>query len=372
MPNLARDILSLAIQARIPTMIWGPPGTAKTASVISIAQDLGWHLETVIASLRQPEDFAGLPVLINENDAKTVRFAPPAWAKNIVDKGGGIIFFDEITMAPPAVQKALLRPVLEGVVGDLALPLDKTSFVLAGNPPGTVADSIGLLVAPLSNRVLHLNWVLPVKEWAELARTGFQNGHYPLLPKDWETPFPRCLSMVASFLERRPSLALQVPKEDQDLSNPWPSFRSWTLAARAWAAMQSGRRADLAQMTIAGCVGEGPAVEFLSWIGAQDLPDPEEILKDPDGFVVPKSLDKVQIIGNDIVQAVINNTTPERWTAVWKVLYKIFKAGMKDVTVGLARTLTKHVGVTHSDLPKIKESIEIANFIISIKKDFDS
>jgi len=51
-----------------------------------------------------------------------VRFAPPSWALRLAEAGHGLLFLDELSTAPPAVQAALLRVVLERAVGDLMLP----------------------------------------------------------------------------------------------------------------------------------------------------------------------------------------------------------------------------------------------------------
>ncbi|MFF2409480.1 hypothetical protein [Streptomyces sp. NPDC058092] len=68
--------------------------------------------------MREPSDFAGLPVL---RDGHTW-FAPPRWAERLAAVGNGLLFLGELTTAPPAVQTAMLRVVLERTVGDPALP----------------------------------------------------------------------------------------------------------------------------------------------------------------------------------------------------------------------------------------------------------
>ena len=60
--------------------------------------------------------------------------------------------FDEISTAPPAVQAALLRVVLERTVGDLRLP-DAVSLVAAANTPEQAAGGWELS-PPLANRFL--------------------------------------------------------------------------------------------------------------------------------------------------------------------------------------------------------------------------
>ena len=47
--------------AGVPVLLWGAPGTGKTSAVRALADAAGWPCETVIASIREPSDFAGLP-----------------------------------------------------------------------------------------------------------------------------------------------------------------------------------------------------------------------------------------------------------------------------------------------------------------------
>ena len=118
------EALSLAVAARVPVLLWGPPGAGKSSAVEDMCRSIDLTFEVVIASIREPSDFSGLPV-ITENG---VEFAPPRWAKTLAEAGNGLLFLDEISTAPPAVQAALLRVVLERVVGDLALPDDSLQY----------------------------------------------------------------------------------------------------------------------------------------------------------------------------------------------------------------------------------------------------
>ena len=61
-----RDIDYLAIILQTPgaltPLLIGDPGTAKTSKVNALARALELPIETVIAAIREPSDFAGLPV----------------------------------------------------------------------------------------------------------------------------------------------------------------------------------------------------------------------------------------------------------------------------------------------------------------------
>lgn len=107
------EALSISVQAGVPVLLWGSPGTGKTSVVRALGEALGWPTEVVIGSIREPADFAGLPVVIDG----AVQMAPPLWARRLAASGHGLLFLDELTTAPPAVQAAMLRVVLERVGG---------------------------------------------------------------------------------------------------------------------------------------------------------------------------------------------------------------------------------------------------------------
>ncbi|MPY96333.1 MAG: AAA domain-containing protein, partial [Acidimicrobiia bacterium] len=143
--------MGIAVAAGVPVLLWGAPGTGKTSALRAMAGAAGLPCEVVIASIREPSDFAGLPIVVDGD----VRFAPPAWARRLAEAGEGLLFLDELSTTPPAVQAALLRVVLERVVGDLALP-EAVAVVAAANPPEQAADGWDLS-PPLANRFCHLD-----------------------------------------------------------------------------------------------------------------------------------------------------------------------------------------------------------------------
>ncbi len=74
--SVAHQALAMSVTAGVPVVLWGSPGTGKTSVVRSLGESLGWPVEVVVGSIREPTDFAGLPVVVDGD----VRLAPPVWA----------------------------------------------------------------------------------------------------------------------------------------------------------------------------------------------------------------------------------------------------------------------------------------------------
>lgn len=332
--NTKKQAVAIAVQAGIPVLLWGAPGTGKTSFINSLGKQLGLPVETIIASIREPSDFSGLPVLVNGE----VKMAPPAWAKRLAEAGRGILFLDEISTAPPAVQAALLRVVLDRVVGELELPKE-VLIIAAANPPEEAASGWDLS-APLANRFCHIDWDISPNEWTEGFVTGFKEGDIPVLPKDWKNNISKIKSLISAFINARPQILLQIPKEESRMGRAWPSPRTWEMAAYLYAAAESINAADdVKTALVTGSVGEGPGIEFMTWIKDLDLPDPEELLKKPQDFMLPQRSDKAYAVLSAVAYAVVENSTEKRWLAAWQIIHNAVKQGGKDVAAAAVKIL---------------------------------
>lgn len=334
--NATATVLALAIQARVPAIIWGPPGIGKSKFMEALCLALDLPIETVIASIREPSDFNGLPAIMDG----TVKFATPIWAQRLIAAGKGVAFFDEISTAAPAVQAGLLRVIHEGWVGDEKLP-DAVARVAAANPPEQAAGGYEL-AAPLANRFWHGQWSLAAQDWVQGMLAGWPEPDVVRLPKDWEREIPMASARVAGFIRHRPTMLLAVPDDAAKAGQAWPSPRTWHLAMKLDAAASAAgfeQLSDVTMTAVAGCVGAGPASEYLAYLKDLDLPDPEVILKDPDKFKLPARSDRAFAALAAVAAAVIQNLTHERWSAAWKVMAKAAKDGPKDIPATASSSL---------------------------------
>nr|WP_203593055.1 AAA family ATPase [Streptomyces sp. SID9124] len=351
-PQLAA--LALAVTANQPVLLWGEPGIGKSAGLEQLAAGLGLELETVIASVHEPSDFAGLPVVGDDPATTGVPMAPPDWAVRLARRGQGLLFFDELSSAPPAVQAALLRVVLERRVGSLELP-DGVRIVAAANPPSSAADGWHLS-PPLANRFVHLHWTHDPRTVARGMAGTWPEAAVPVVdPAKTAGAVARARGAVSGFLTARPGLVHHLPADAESRGRAWPSPRTWDMALRLLAtgyATGTGREAVAAALT--GAVGDGAGIELLSYLENLDLPDPDRVLADPDAFALPDRGDRQLAFLIAVVAAVQADLTRPRWEAGWAVLAKAVAAGVPDVA---ARAAVDLASMRDTDWP-VPEGID--------------
>ncbi|EFL18987.1 LOW QUALITY PROTEIN: ATPase, partial [Streptomyces sp. C] len=239
--NHQLEALALAVTANQPVLLWGEPGIGKSAGMERLAGSLGVALETVVASVHEPSDFAGLPIVGDDPATTGVPMAPPDWAVRLARTGHGLLFFDELSSAPPAVQAALLRVVLERRVGSLELPAS-VRIVAAANPPASAADGWHLS-APLANRFVHLDWTHDPRTVARgMAGTWPETALPAVDPARSAGAVARARGAVSGFLTARPGLVHHMPDDAEARGRAWPSPRTWEMALRLLATRLRGRR----------------------------------------------------------------------------------------------------------------------------------
>jgi hypothetical protein len=163
----------------------------------------------------------------------------------------------------------------------------------------------------------------------------------PQLPDDWGAELGLALALVAAFLHVRPALACAPPSDADAAGRGWPSPRTWEMAARLWAASgAAGSSEESRAALVRGAVGEGAGVEFLAWVAEMDLPDPEAVLADPAGFLLPARGDRAYAAVAAVAAVVAANPAPERWAAGWQVLGRAAETA-PDVAAVAARTLAR-------------------------------
>jgi MoxR-like ATPase len=334
------EALTLAVAANLPVLLWGEPGIGKTAALHQLADSLGLPLTTVIASVHEPTDFSGLPVIGADPAVQGVPMAPPDWAVRLVRAGQGLLFLDELSTAPPAVQAALLRLVLERRVGALRLP-PGVRIVAAANPRASAADGWELS-APLANRFVHLQWTHDHDVVVRGLGGTWPRAALPRLdPERLRDAVAYARRAVCGLLAARPALIHQLPKTETRRGGPWPSPRTWDMALRLIAfGTAAATSREVLSMLVRGVVGDGPGLELLAGLDRMELPEPEALLADPTGAVLPERGDLRQAVLDGVVAAVRQRPERSRWDAAWALLVRALETGAPDLVVVPATTLT--------------------------------
>ena len=328
--------MQILLAAAIPVLLWGDPGTGKTHTIEAFARQAGWKTVSVIASIHDPTDFAGLPV---RTDAGVV-FEPPAWARRTAEHDTvSLVFFDEVNTATPATQNALMRVVLQGRVGDLDLG-EGVRFAAAANPPSQNSAAWDLS-APLANRFAHLDWPVSFEDW----KAGYLGG--------WPDPEPLQIDpgavdpystelvklLQTSFLATRPALVCEVP-DNGAAPKGWPSPRSWQRLANCLAMADTAEVSDNVRLLVASAlVGDGAAAEYLAYLRNLDLPDPKELLAHPATFGELRRTDQ-QLAALDAVVAAAA-ADPKRWRDAFRVCIVAAGCGAPDVAASAAMRLAE-------------------------------
>jgi hypothetical protein len=252
------------------------------------------------------------------------------------------VFFDEWTTASPAVQAAALRPLTHGEVGVLKLP-DRVSFGAAANP-ADVAAAGWELAAPTANRFVHLDWALPLEIYAESIVTGqWPELDVPAVTDAYDAQLAVARGLVAGFLRARGGLLSSIPSDAAGRGRAFPTPRSWDYAARLTAASRvANLSSEVWRLLVYGVIGASTGHEFLAWVRALDLPDPEKTLADPSSVdFTGMRPDRVHVTLQSVLAAVIGHSTPERWTAAMAVCVRAANEAGVDPAVPVVRALLR-------------------------------
>lgn len=225
----------------LSTMIWGPPGIGKSSIVAQTAQARDMEMIDLRLSQLAPTDLRGLPVADHEQNVS--RWYPPEFLPRT---GRGILFLDEVNLAPPAIQGIAQQLILDRRVGSYCVPAGW--FIWAAGNRKEDRAAVFDMPAPLANRFIHLVVEPDFESFKVYALSHGIHEH------------------LLAFLSFRPALLHKLDPQQP----AWPSPRSWMMANALY---QAG-------LDVAPVVGLGAAAEFTSFVSIyRRLPDIAEILQ---------------------------------------------------------------------------------------------
>ena len=244
-PNESKPLILKAMKARLPIMLSGSPGTAKSATAYDIAESLNLVYMPIYLATRDILAVSGYPSISDTENGKRAEYVPfnlfPLEGDVVPDgKKGFLVVLEELPACPMMMQIAAYAILLERRVGDAKL--HKNCFVLATGNLASDKAGVKPISTAMQSRMAHLNIHLPAKEWLTYALDKGVN------------------QMITSFIEWKPSM----------LNNFNPAHSDSTYAcARTWSMLNSmlGKPKDVPAMRalIDGTVGQSASSEFIAF-----------------------------------------------------------------------------------------------------------
>ena len=263
-PTELAQVLALLVEARQPTIVFGPPGAAKSQIAQQVAADTNRQYVDVRALLLDPVDLRGIPW--RDTDGRT-RWAPPAFLPRSDDPGRWLINLEELPSAVPMVQAALYQLVLDRKVGEYELP-EGASLIACGNRE-TDRGVVHRMPTPLASRFIHLDIRVDAEDW---LNWGAANGIAP---------------EVLYFITYKPDLLHQF--DPQSMERAYPCPRTWEFTSNI-VKHRNGLDPAVERALFRGAVGEAAAVEFSAFLKVwRELPHPRAVLADPGNVDIPEN-----------------------------------------------------------------------------------
>ena len=176
----ASKLMPAIYESGVAAMFHGPMGIGKTqffeAFAKASAKAKGLEYSDDIKDINNPKkfmfisfiahqmDMAEVKGLMYPNEDRTKTIVLPLG--NLPTSGQGIILFDEINLAPPAIQNNLYQLVQRAQLGFYKVP-DGYRCYAAGN---RIEDGANVydMPMPLNNRMVHFDFCVPsVEDWVE-------------------------------------------------------------------------------------------------------------------------------------------------------------------------------------------------------------
>jgi len=167
-PELAKRVVDVLVAKLVP-FIYGPPGVGKSDVIRQIAKQHKLKVIDLRLSQCDPVDMLGFPT----HDGKRMGYAPPQhFPLEGLDTppdgyNGWLLFLDEFSSAPLAVQAAAYKLIQDKQVGLHALH-SKCAVVAAGNEEQD-GGIVNRQSTPMQSRLIHLPITVAAEPWLQWA-----------------------------------------------------------------------------------------------------------------------------------------------------------------------------------------------------------
>lgn len=268
-----KEALEIAFYSKTVPIVRSSPGIGKTSIARQLAAELNLKVIDIRLAQCDPTDLNGFPQIVNgkasyvpmdtfplEGDELPVKEVKEVTkvvdgkkqiVKEYIRYSGWMIIYDEITSASKAVQAAAYKILLEKEVGQRKL--HRNVFQIGLGNKETDNAIVQRMSTALQSRMQHITVESDHTAWVNhAANSGF----------DYR---------VIAFIQSRPELLNKFDPNHND--HTFPCERTWEFTSNTVKGIekfQTKRNKPVTvghehQYLIAGCVGEGPSLEFISY-----------------------------------------------------------------------------------------------------------
>lgn len=277
--NKAADLITSFIVADIPVNLIGSPGVGKSDIIKQVADKLNLKVIDFRLSTADPTDLTGLPFV---EDGRSVFLPNVAFPieKDVVPEGykGWLLFLDEISNAPMAVQAAAYKLILDREVGLHNLH-PEVKIVSAGNKMTDGAAVTGEMSTALKSRMAHINIIHSLEVWLDWAMAA--GVHHS----------------ITSYLKF--SIKDFYRFDPKDKADTFPCPRTWAMADKLVQSL--GTNSPLLRDALSATISDGVATNYINFCkNFANLPTFADIVKDPENAEVPRELSSCFAISGSI------------------------------------------------------------------------
>ena len=275
----AAPMIESFIQANVPVNLMGSPGLGKSDVIKQVAKKLGLKVIDFRLSTADPTDLTGLPFIDNGRSVFLPNVAFPVETDPVPEGyNGWLLFLDEITNAPMAVQAAAYKLILDREVGLHNLH-PQVKIVSAGNLIDDGAAVTGEMSTALKSRMAHINIEISIDAWLDWALSA--GVHHS----------------VTSFIKFKPTSLYQFdPKVDADT---FPCPRTWGMVSSVIDTVGLNHPAILQMLS--ATISDGTATEFVNYCkNFVGLPTYQDIIRDPLGTPMPEGMSTMYALSGSI------------------------------------------------------------------------
>ncbi|MFQ6057213.1 MAG: hypothetical protein ACE5J3_14680, partial [Methanosarcinales archaeon] len=189
-------------------------------------------------------------------------------------KGNGMIFLDEITLAPPLLQSCAYSLIYDRKVADYTLP-DNYLVMGASNVEEDQAYT-HTMAGPLRNRFAWYKLAIPdVEEYTMWATQSKPDEYLPIDPR------------IIAYLNKGGKKNLfNFDRNSKDKAFPTP--RSWWYVSKLIKGIKNNR---MLRILVSGAIGSGEAHKFLAFLNLEHKLKPiSEYFKNPETIELPEDM----------------------------------------------------------------------------------